>query len=396
MSRIVVSLVTLSLSACVAEPIASTGDDDGGGGGKADDNDACTSAYSAWVVDTYQPEVEAQPIDATRLAALEALALQAPCRTQPLGGAALASWLDVGNAVAFLPYVDQHAAAAVKFQADGEHVGLYDAYLASTALTDQTRLATKAMLAARPTISAGALEMKAWLDFYRAHLESVLTPLWDRSIPTMIESSWILNAGEAEFLDLVTQTKPSSVRDGAFGAWIRSYDDLLRNGSQVAETEDDYRAEDERLGCLAWEGTPLAGAVPTITEPCQRDLVLDRYRALKPNSLGVLDSEQWMGTLWQWATVAATSGADAVTNDLKQLARVDGVRPFRVRGVAAYKLWLEAIGDAASNTAVLDGSVLPAEACAGPEADEVYVQFLSNHLSLPAYVISRAAPNACP
>ena len=57
---------------------------------------------------------------------------------------------------------------------------------------------------------------------------------------------------------------------------------------------------------------------------------------------------------------------------------------------------IEAIRDAASNVAVLDNTVLPAEASAGPEVDELYVGFLQNHLSLPAYVISRAAPNACP
>jgi hypothetical protein len=368
----------------------------GGGGGKADDNDSCTTAYIAWLIGTYKPAVEAAPIDLNRLAALELLAQDAPCRNQPLGGAALDSWLDVGNAVSFLPYFRQHAAAAEQFHLDGEHAGLYGAYLTSTAVTDQTRFATKAVVAARPTISAAAFEMMTWLEFYAVHLENVLTPLWDRSIQTMIENQWILNAGEAEFLDLVAQTRPFSVRDGAFGAWIRAYDELLRNGSQAADTTDDYRPADARLGCLDWEGTPLAGSIPTITEACQRDLVLDRFRALKPNALGVADSEQWMGTLWLWAALAATSGPDTVANDTKQLARIDGVRPFRVKGVAAYKLWLEIIHDAASNTAVLDGSVLPAEACAGTEADELYAAFLPDHLSLPPYVISRAAPNACP
>jgi len=393
MRSTVASLLALSLAACVAEP-GPTNDD--GGGGKADGNEACTTAYIAWLIGTYKPEVEAMPIDPTRLAALETLALAAPCRTELLGGVAFDTWLDVGNAVAFLPYFQQHAAAAEAFQLAGENAGVYGGYLTGTAVTDQTRNATKALIAARPTIAAAAFEMQSWFDFYAVHLENVLTPLWDRSLQTEIENAWVLNAGEAELLDLVQRTKPTTVRDGAFGAWVRSYDELIRNGSQAADTSDDYRAVDERLGCLAWEGTPLVGAVPTITEPCQRNLVLDRFVALKPNALGVADSEQWMGTLWLWASLAATSGPTTTTNDRAQLARINDVRPFRVKGVAAYKLWLEAIGDAASNMAVLDDTVLPAEACAGPEADELYVGFLQNHLSLPAYVISRAAPNACP
>lgn len=396
MRKTVASLLTLSLAACVAEPGPNNPDDGGGGGGKADGNEACTASYIAWLIGTYKVEVESMPIDPTRLAALETLALDAPCRTQVLGGAALDSWLDVGNAVAFLPYFQQHAAAGAEFQIAGENAGVYAGYLTGTAVTDQTRLATKALIAARPSIAAAAFEMQTWFDFYAVHLENMLTPLWDRSLQTPIENSWILNAGEAEFLDLVQLTKPSNVRDGAFGAWVRSYDELLRTGSQAADASDDYRADDARLGCLAWEGTPLVGSIPTITEPCQRNLVLDRFKAMKPNALGVADSEQWMGTLWLWATLAATSGPTTSTNDLAQLARISDVRPFRVKGVAAYKLWLEAISDAASNTNVLDDTVLPAEACAGTEADELYVGFLTNHLSLPAYVISRAAPNACP
>lgn len=393
MRSIVASVLSLSLAACVADSGPTNSDD---GGGKADDNDACTASYIEWLVTTYKVEVEASPLDATRLAALEALALTAPCRTELLGGAALDSWLDVGNAVSFLPYFQQHAAAAEEFQLAGENAGVYGGYLTSTAVTDQTKFATKAMLAARPKISAGAFEMQAWFDFYAVHLENVLTPLWDRALQTEIENAWILNAGESEFLDLVQQTKPTTVRDGAFGAWVRSYDELLRNGSQAADTSDDYRAVDANLGCLAWEGTPLVGTIPTITEPCQRNTVLDRFKALKPNAFGEADSEQWMGTLWLWATLAATSDPTTSTNDLAQLARINDVKPFRVKGVAAYKLWLEIISDAASNMAVLDGTVLPAEACAGPEADELYVGFLQGHLALPAYVISRAAPNACP
>jgi hypothetical protein len=393
MRSTVASLLSLSLAACVADSGPTNTDD---GGGKADDNEPCTASYIEWMITTYKAEVEASPIDATRLQALEALAQSAPCRTELLGGAALDSWLDVSNAVAFLPYFQQHANAAEAFLLAGENAGVYGDYLTGTAVTDQTKLATKAMLAARPRISAGAFEMKSWLDFYTVHLENVLTPLWDRALLTPIENSWILNAGEAEFLDLVQQTKPTTVRDGAFGAWVRSYDELIRNGSQGADTTDDYRAAEANLGCLAWEGTPLVGTIPTITEPCQRNLVLDRYKALKPTVQGFEDSEQWMGTMWLWATLAATSAPETAANDLAQLARVTDVRPTRVKGVAAYKLWLEAVGDAASNTAVLDETVLPAEACAGPEADELYVGFLQEHLSLPAYVISRAAPNACP
>ncbi len=384
MRTTVASVLALCLAACVAEPGPTNPDQDDG---KADDNDACTSSYIAWLIGTYKVEVEAMPIDPTRLAALEALALTAPCRTELLGGAALESWLDVGNAVAFLPYFQQHSVAAETFVLAGESAANYGSYLTDTAVTDHTKAATKALLAARPKISAGPFEMKSWLDFYAVHLENVLTPIVDRALQVEIENAWILNAGEAELLDLVQQTKPATVRDGAFGAWVRSYDELLRAN---------YRAVETQLGCLAWEATPLAGTIPTITEPCQRNAVLDRFKALKPNALGVADSEQWMGTLWLWATLAATSGAETSTNDLAQLARINDVRPFRVTGVAAYKLWLEAIGDAASNTPVLDNTVLPAEACAGPEADELYVGFLQNHLSLPAYVISRAAPNACP
>lgn len=390
--RTPVASLFVSLAACVANP--GPEDRGGGGGGKADDpNPACTAFYVDWLETVYKPALTAQTIDAGRLTQLETLAQDAPCGTEVLGSAAFTSWVDLGNEVVFAPYADQHAAALDRYRADGEDRTRYPTLLEDTAVTEETQLATTAVLAVRPRLNAGAEDLDYWLASYVAHLAMVLTPVVDQSIEVAIENPWILNPGEAQFLDLVARTRPTTVRDGAFGAWVKAYDQLLWSGSQAMDPEDDH----QRPGCLAWEGTPLEGTIPTITEPCQRASVLARIEALKPQARGEIDAEEWMRALYKWATQTATSGPDTVVLDAEQLARIDAVRPFTRRGAGAYKLWLETIAGSASNLTIVEDSVMPAEPCIGPEGDEIYVAFLTEHLStLPASVTSRAAPNACP
>ncbi|MBL0214905.1 MAG: hypothetical protein IPQ07_13600 [Myxococcales bacterium] len=376
-------LATLVTGCMTSAPPA---EDPGNPDGKADGGDAaCTTSYVDWLLSTYKPALEAKPIDAARLTELGVLAQTMPCRGTALTGVAWTTWIDVNSYVAFAPYFTQHADAMVGYLMPSRPThGDYGAYVAATAVREPTRNAVKAIELTRPIVSLERLEMSEWLDLYQVEAEEVLTRVFDPALIGNTEGYYTLNAGEQAFLDLVASTgpKPSQTRDGAYAAWIDLYGEVLQHGFSI-DADDDYRSG---LGCTA--------ANPDV---CARDKILDRVVKLAPPAHGDEDSTQWMWELSLWASLAATSTGPYQPTDEAQLARINAVRPAKVRGEGAYKVWLSIVADVATHADVMTGSVMPAKPCAtGPAAAADYAAFKTANGALSASTIASAAPIACP
>ncbi len=330
------------------------------GGGKADGaGDAqCSQQYIEWLLSTYKPAVVAQAAD------LATLAQQAPCRGELLEPTAWTTWMDATFELSFAPYMKRHFAALAPLVGPGDLHGNYDAYVAASMPTSDEVAAEHAMKAVQPAAALEGVDVMAWLGQVHSLAEEVLTPLlFPDTNQLEYEGPWTLNAGEAAALDLIADTMPHTVRDGAFAAWVDEYGSILRDGINV-DTSDDYNAADPALGCFQGE-----------TAPCGRDQFLDRFVKLAPAAKGDQDSATWMSQLDLWASIAATSMAPYATNDDAQLARVDSVRPAKLSGTAAYKTWLDALASAASNPDVTANSVMPAKPCVGSDGAQLYSDF---------------------
>jgi hypothetical protein len=349
----------------------------GPAGGKADGipDPACSQHYIEWVLGTYKPALEAQPLDDARVAALTELAKSAPCRGELMDPTAWTTWYDVADAEVFAPYIKQHAAALVTLVRSTD----YNGYLRDTVPVPTAGLAMQAIEAAKPAAALEHVDVDSWLSPYHAVAEEVLTPL---TLETTnigdLEGPWTVNDGEAAMLALVEATRPTSTRDGGYAAWIDAYGEVLATGISI-DSSDDYVAADPTLGC--WNNE---------TAPCSRDRFLDRFAALAPPSHGDQDSASWMTQLAVWGTLAASSTYD---NDAHQLARVDAARPTTLSGLAAYTSWLDVVADTAG-TVVYSASVLPAKPCV-TGGDDAYAAFASAH-SLSQDVLDAAKPMACP
>lgn len=360
--------------------VASTPDGAAGGsGGKGDGVDeACTQQYVEWMLSDYKAAVVGQPLTPARITELEALARQAPCRGEALGATAFTTWLDVTSLTTYAPYFQQHADATIGFLMNGRpERGDYDAYLRATAVKPATRDSWRVMKAAKPIVTVDRQGMSEWLDIYQANAEELTHPLSDPALYSQVEGYWTLDPGEAGFLDLLAESRPTQFQDGAFAAWIDAYGDILKDGVSI-DAEDDFVA-----------GYPRSPA---------RDAFLDRYRALAPTARGPGDHEQWMWELDLWASLAA-SADDATRADYQgQLDRVDTVRPAELRGAGTYRVWLQAVGDTAATgaTPVFEASVMPAKPCVEGDGDAAYATFLAANPALPAEIRTQAAPTTCP
>jgi hypothetical protein len=366
-------LTFLLLGACVT----STADDAASNGGKADGtaDPACSQHYIEWVLGTYKPALEAQPLDDARVATLTELAKSAPCRGELVEPTAWITWYDVADAEVFGPYIKQHGAALVTLVRSTDYQG----YLRDTTPPASAALAMQALAAARPAAALERVDIESWLAPYHAVAEEVLTPLTlETTNIGELEGPWTVNAGEGAMLDLVAKTAPKQTRDGGYAAWIDAYGDVLAHGINI-DSSDDYVAADPTFGC--WNGE---------SAPCSRDRFLDRFAALAPPAHGDDDSAAWMVQLSLWGSLAASSTYD---NDARQVARVDAARPTRLSGLDAYKRWLDTVADTASS-AVYAASVVPAKPCV-TGGDDVYSAFVSAHASLPADVLDAAKPAAC-
>ena len=381
--KIATALLASLVAGCLTGPAPS--DDGPRGNGKADGGDsACTTTYVEWLILTYKPAVEAKPLDAARATELTALAASRPCQGIALTSTAWTTWIDTANLEAFAPYFHQHADAMVGYlmPARPEH-GDYDAYVRNTAVRDATRRAVQAIEAVRPIVSVDRLDMKEWIDLYHAQAEEVLTRVFDPALIGTREGYYFLNAGEREALDLFASTrpKPTQTHDGAFAAWIEEYGDVLQHGFSI-DQEDDYRAG---VACSQ-----------DAQDVCDREAVLDRMVALAPPAHGDEDSTEWMWQLSLWASLEATSQAPFEATDRQQLARIDAVRPMKLSGEGAYKVWLEIVADVGDHAEVMASSVTRAKPCAsGTAADTDYAAFKAANASLDSSVLASAAPAAC-
>lgn len=379
-SALLASLVTGCFSS--GSPTEEVGSPDGKTDGG---NAACTTSYVDWMLLTFKPALEAKPINAGRLAELDALARTMPCRGTALTGLGWTTWTDVNGYVAFAPYFQQHADAMVGYLMPSRPThGDYAAYVTATAVREQTRNAVKAIELTRPIVSVAKQEMSEWVDVYRVEAEEVLTRVFDPALIGSTEGYYTLNPGEQAFLDLVASTgpKPTQTRDGAYAAWIELYSDVLLHGFSI-DSDDDYLSG---IGCTA--------ATPDV---CAREKILDRLVKLAPPARGEADSTKWMWELSLWASLAATSTGPYQPTDEAQLARIDAIRPAKLRGEGAYKVWLSIVADVAGHAKVMTGSVMPAKPCAsGPAAAADYATFRTANGTLAVSTIASAAPVACP
>lgn len=389
--RISAALVSVLVAGCVVGPATDDVDPSGTAGGKADGdgapNEACSASYIEWMLLEFKPALAAKPIDSERAAELEVLAHEAPCRGELLNPIAFTTWFDVMAFAAFTPYFRQHSAATVGFLLNGSpDRGNYDTWLLRTQPTEATRLTVRVMEGARGSFVIDRLSMDEWINHYHVMAELVLHRLFDPSqLLSYVEGYWTLNAGEAAMLDLLGETRPKAGQDGAYAAWVDEYGEILRAGISI-DSDDDYVAANSTLGCEAHE-----------VAPCGRERFLDRFTALRPAPRGDVDSEQWMWELSLWASLASTSSGIYVANDSAQVARVDAVRPTKLSGDGAYRVWLEVVGDTAtaSNPEPYTRSVLPAKPCTRSEADAHFAAFVAEHPALPQTVRAAAMPAPC-
>lgn len=364
---------SLLLTACA---ITESPDDLASGSGKSDGtNRACTAAYTTWFAEHFDPALRAQPITAARATELEQLAATAPCRGELVDGAAFAPWVAGVNDTVVELYTRQRVTAETL---------PYSEYVQSSAPAEKVKLAARVLLAARPAVLLGEVEMRAWTELERVVLAEVSEPVIDSVV---MEWYWTVNAGEQAMLALVASLPPKSYTDGGYAAWLDGYASLQRDGAH-SSSDDDYDAGNRRFGCLDRYPSEEPG-------PCGRERLL-AYRATQaPIAKGELDSERWVHELdaWTHAVAAAAPGSTTAANQRNELARIVALRPVKLMGSVAYAQWLAAL-DATVTTPDLLVIVLASEPCTDA-GEEAYAAFAAAHPTATSDVLSAARPDAC-
>ncbi|MBP6629973.1 MAG: hypothetical protein KA297_11130 [Kofleriaceae bacterium] len=365
--------------------------DDAGGdpaGGKADGaSAACARQHIEWLLQSFRPALEAAPLDPARVTQLKALAQEAPCRGEIVGPGAWTTWFDLTGVHVLAPYFQQHAAAATALLQPGTAAYHdHDRFADATRPAPEVLAAWDVMQAAAPIVVADHLAMSEWTGRYLVHAEQVYAPLRTAAGNEVVEPTWALTAGEAQFLGLLAQSQPRQGQDGAYAAWVELFGNTLADGFTVDDS-DDFNAFVPDAGCR--EGEPA---------PCGRVAALTRLASLAPSARGPLDSAAWMHVLALWAMTTPAEGDLAEPGYLDQLRWVDRARPTTLSGLGAYQTWLEAVADT-DHAGVLTRSVLPARPCTDAAADDdaarAHEAFLAANPGLAANLRSATAPIRC-